>query len=350
MGRPLTMHRGRPPSAAQPAAASSTAEVAGFAAQVLDEVGHAVVGKRDVLSLVLAAILAKGHVLLEDFPGLGKTLAARSFAQAPGPGLLPRAVHPRPAAGRPHRLLRLRPAPRRVRLPPRAALRRPAARRRDQPHPAEDPGGAARGDAGGPGHRRGRDAPAAAPLPRAGHRQPGRVRGHLPAARGPARPLPAAGRLRLPDRRTRSTTCCARRIVRRREEVVVEPVTDAARPRRPAGGGGAGPGRRVGRRATAWRSPRPPAPIPRRSPGPRRAAASAWCWRRAAWALVRGRDYVVPEDVKSVARAVLGHRVTVRPELWMTAASGPGVVDSVLSTVPTPQTLERAPERALGRR
>ena len=69
-----------------------------------------------------------------------------------------------------------------------------------------------------------------------------------------------------------------------------------------------------------------------------------------AWALVRGRDYVVPEDVKSVARAVLGHRVTVRPELWMTAASGPGVVDSVLSTVPTPQTLERAPERALGRR
>ena len=42
------------------------------------------VGKREALMLVLAAVLAKGHVLIEDFPGLGKTLAARSFAQALG--------------------------------------------------------------------------------------------------------------------------------------------------------------------------------------------------------------------------------------------------------------------------
>lgn len=58
--------------------------MAPFAERVLDEVGRAVVGKRDALSLVLAGILAKGHVLLEDFPGLGKTLAARSFAGALG--------------------------------------------------------------------------------------------------------------------------------------------------------------------------------------------------------------------------------------------------------------------------
>ncbi len=51
---------------------------------VLDEVEKAVVGKRESLTLVLAAVLAKGHVLLEDYPGLGKTLAARSFAQALG--------------------------------------------------------------------------------------------------------------------------------------------------------------------------------------------------------------------------------------------------------------------------
>ena len=44
----------------------------------------AVVGKREALLQVLAAVLAKGHVLLEDYPGLGKTLAARSFAQALG--------------------------------------------------------------------------------------------------------------------------------------------------------------------------------------------------------------------------------------------------------------------------
>ena len=43
--------------------------------------------------------------------------------------------------------------------------------------------------------------------------------------------------------------------------------------------------------------------------------------------MLRGRDYVIPEDVKAVARAVLAHRITVRPELWMTEASGRRVVD-----------------------
>ena len=59
-------------------------EAGALAARVLDEVGKAIVGKQEALRLVLCAILAKGHVLLEDFPGLGKTLAARSFAQALG--------------------------------------------------------------------------------------------------------------------------------------------------------------------------------------------------------------------------------------------------------------------------
>jgi MoxR-like ATPase len=55
-----------------------------LAQEVLDEVNRAVVGKRDALTLVLCGLLAGGHVLLEDLPGLGKTLAARSFAQALG--------------------------------------------------------------------------------------------------------------------------------------------------------------------------------------------------------------------------------------------------------------------------
>jgi MoxR-like ATPase len=54
------------------------------AAAVLDEVERAVVGKRDRLALVLAGILADGHVLLEDVPGLAKTLTARSFAEVTG--------------------------------------------------------------------------------------------------------------------------------------------------------------------------------------------------------------------------------------------------------------------------
>ncbi|HEY8762384.1 MAG TPA: MoxR family ATPase [Candidatus Dormibacteraeota bacterium] len=49
--------------------------------RVLTEVEKAVVGKREALELVLLAILADGHVLIEDFPGLAKTLIARSFAQ-----------------------------------------------------------------------------------------------------------------------------------------------------------------------------------------------------------------------------------------------------------------------------
>ncbi|HET9242438.1 MAG TPA: MoxR family ATPase [Gaiella sp.] len=59
-------------------------ELAARAVTVLDEVEKAVVGKRDRLELVLAGLLADGHVLLEDVPGLAKTLTARSFAAVTG--------------------------------------------------------------------------------------------------------------------------------------------------------------------------------------------------------------------------------------------------------------------------
>ena len=55
--------------------------VASLSERILDEVEGAVVGKREVLELVLMGFLADGHVLLEDYPGLAKTLLARSFAQ-----------------------------------------------------------------------------------------------------------------------------------------------------------------------------------------------------------------------------------------------------------------------------
>lgn len=51
---------------------------------VLDEIERVVVGKRSALTLILTAVLARGHVLIEDLPGLGKTLIARSFAAALG--------------------------------------------------------------------------------------------------------------------------------------------------------------------------------------------------------------------------------------------------------------------------
>ena len=57
------------------------AQVRELSGEVLDEVERAIVGKRDPLELVFLGFLADGHVLLEDYPGLAKTLAARSFAQ-----------------------------------------------------------------------------------------------------------------------------------------------------------------------------------------------------------------------------------------------------------------------------
>src|SRR5918998_6201528 len=49
---------------------------------ILTEVERAVIGKREALELVLLGLLADGHVLIEDYPGLAKTLIARSFSQA----------------------------------------------------------------------------------------------------------------------------------------------------------------------------------------------------------------------------------------------------------------------------
>jgi MoxR-like ATPase len=63
---------------------SGLADVAERAAQILDEVELAVVGKRGAMELVLLGLLADGHVLIQDNPGLAKTLMARSFASVTG--------------------------------------------------------------------------------------------------------------------------------------------------------------------------------------------------------------------------------------------------------------------------
>ena len=58
----------------------AVAEVKAHCDRILDAVEQAVVGKREALELVLLGVLADGHVLIEDVPGLAKTLLARSFA------------------------------------------------------------------------------------------------------------------------------------------------------------------------------------------------------------------------------------------------------------------------------
>ena len=176
-----------------------------------EEVARAVVGGEEPLRLLTVALLAEGHALIEDVPGVGKTLLARAFARAPGPRLRPGAGHPRPAPVGRHRLERAG----RWLLPihSRTDLHERAAGRRDQPRHAAHPVGTARGDAGAPGQRRWRDAPDSGALPGAGHPEPDRARGDVRAAGGAAGPIPRPHRPGLPGRgrRTRDRAALPRR-------------------------------------------------------------------------------------------------------------------------------------------
>ncbi len=60
-------------------------------------------------------------------------------------------------------------------------------------------------------------------------------------------------------------------------------------------------------------------------------------------AVLRGRDYVIPDDVKAVGIAALGHRITLRPELWVRKVSPEDVIARILTSVPVPRTDPAAP-------
>ena len=56
-----------------------------------------------------------------------------------------------------------------------------------------------------------------------------------------------------------------------------------------------------------------------------------------AWAWLAGREYVIPDDVKALARPTFRHRVQLRPEAELEGASPDGVLDGVLASVPVPR-------------
>jgi MoxR-like ATPase len=73
-----------PPASNSPVEAPAPDRAAAVFSAILDELEKAVIGKRSFLEKLLAAVVAEGHVLIEDKPGLAKTLAARSLAQVLG--------------------------------------------------------------------------------------------------------------------------------------------------------------------------------------------------------------------------------------------------------------------------
>ena len=172
------------------------------------------------------------------------------------------------------------------------------------------------------------------PVPRARHRQPDRVRGHLSAARGPARPVPAAGVVRLPDP-AEEWDVLRRRIARRREEAELEPVVDAAtllamQAALEQVAVEDSVGRYLVELTAATRDHALGA-------GRRLAArlARAAAARPRARAAMAGRDFVIPEDVKAVAVPALAHRITLRPEMWLRRVD-PARSWSARSSTPTP--------------
>jgi MoxR-like ATPase len=308
-----------------------------LAAAVLDRVGEAVVGKREPLRLVLAGILARGHVLLEDVPGVGKTLTARSFAQALGidfrrvqftPDLLPSDVTGSFVFDQRTAEFVFRPGPIFTgllladeinRTPPKtqAALLEAMQERQVTVE--------------------GTTFPLSAPF-------------HVLATANPVEyegtyPLPEAQLdrflLRVPfgyPTPEEEWVVLGRRIDRRQEEQVVDPVTDGAgllQLQRACEEVEVDPsvGRYCVELSTATRRHRQVLI----GASPRGSLALLLTAR--AYAVIDGRDYVLPEDVKAVAGAALAHRITVKPELWLREVDGRSVVADVLSTTATPPTV-----------
>jgi MoxR-like ATPase len=315
----------------------STEETIALAERVLTEVERAVVGKREALSLVLAAVLAGGHVLIEDYPGLGKTLAARSFARTLGldfaraqftPDLLPADLTGSFVYDQRNGEFAFRRGPVFTgllladeinRTPPKtqAALLEAMQERQVTIE--------------------GETFTLAEPF-------------HVLATANPVEyegtyPLPEAQLDRFLLRASfgypteeQEVDVVARRLARQAEEVRLDAVTDAATLRAmQAAVERVGVDDSVARYCVALVTATREHPDVLVGSSPRGSLALVLVAR--AFAVIRGRDYVVPEDVKAVAGAVLAHRITVRPELWMTRASGARVVEAVLGTVPTPRTV-----------
>jgi MoxR-like ATPase len=303
--------------------------------RVLDEVERAVIGKRYALELVLMGFLGDGHVLLEDFPGLAKTLAARSFADALSmrfnriqftPDLMPSDVTGSSIWNQRDATFDFRPGPIFANLllgdeinraPPKtqAALLEAMQERQvtieGVTHPLERP------------------------FLVIATQNPIEYEGTYPLPEAQLDRFLLRTAFGYPDRDD-ELEVLGRRIERGADEVALEPVVDretllemqqAIEQVHVADSVRAYCVDLV----TATRQSQSTAV----GASPRGTLALLKLAR--AKGALSGRDYVLPDDVKGVAVAALAHRLVLRPELWVQKISAEDVVRDVLDNVPTPK-------------
>ena len=311
-----------------------TYEVGRLAGAVLDSVGSVVVGKRDALELVLAGILAGGHVLLEDLPGLGKTLTARCFAQALGldfrrlqftPDLLPADVTGSFLYDQRKGDFAFRAGPVFTnmlladeinRTPPKTQAALLEAMQEKQV------------SVEGVTYRL--DSPF-----------------HVLATANPIEyegtyPLPEAQLDRFMLRvsfgyptQDEEWDVLRRRMSRRQEDAQLAPVVNARTLQAmQAALESVAVEDSIGRYIVALTAATREHASALVGSSPRGSLALLLLAR--ARAVMAGRDYVVPEDVKDVAVPALAHRITLRPEMWLRRVDPSFVVQEVLQNVPAP--------------
>jgi MoxR-like ATPase len=309
-------------------------ELRRYAQAVLDEVERAVIGKRDAVELVFLGLLADGHVLIEDFPGLAKTLMARAFASVTGlgfsriqftPDLMPGDVTGSSIFDQRAAEFEFRPGPIFTQLlladeinraPPKtqAALLEAMQERQvtieGTTHRLEPPFFVLATQ--NPIEYEG-----TYPLPeaqldrfllRAGVGYPSREDEWEVVARRIER---AADEVELAPVVDRQTLLEMQRALEQVhvEETVGYYIVDLVAATRDASS------------VQVGASPRGTLALMKLSRGK---------------AALAGRDYVVPDDVKAVAVPALAHRLTLRPELWVQRLQADDVVRELLDRVPTP--------------
>jgi MoxR-like ATPase len=302
---------------------------------VLDEIERAVVGKRAALTLILTTVLAGGHVLIEDLPGMGKTLIARSFAAALGlrftrvqftPDLLPADLLGSTIYDMQSGRFEFRPGPIFTNLlmadeinrtPPKtqAALLEAMAERQvsidGETHPLPSPFIVLATD--NPIEYEG-----TYPLPEA---QLDRFA--VKVALNYLSEAEEASMLRRRIERgsaeaTINQVVEAKDLLAMRESVERVSVHDDVL-------------HYVVSVATATRS------HPQVAVGASPRAELDLVQLARARALVSGRDYVIPEDVKALAVPAIAHRISLRPEMWVRSVHGSDVVEQLLRRLPVPR-------------